>query len=165
MSATETEKDDDEEEPTTTDDADVSKASIEAAWTELFATVWRDVEWSSYDRAKTSRTEVFGEKLLSAAKKGTPEETIDELCRRFGLAASTLSTEAFETLRADRSKAISVLRRNRVYLAAETRRTIDAYYDALNETDRSAESSDQTTDLSDFVEIETTDSSATEANE
>lgn len=137
---------------TTTDDP--SQTTIEEAWVELFATVWRDVDWSQYDRSRTSRTEIFGEKLLSAAKKPTPEQAIDELCRRFGLAASSLSTQAFDTLRADADRAITVLRDNRVYLAAATRQTIDAYYDALDEDDQVAEPDTQTTDLSDFVQID-----------
>lgn len=134
------------DDPTTTD--------LERAWVELFATVWRDVDWGQYDRTRTSRTEIFGEKLISAEKKQTPEQVIDELCRRFGLAASNLSTDSFATLRADPGQAVKILRKNRVYLAAATRNTIDAYYDALNTDDeQEAEPDSQTTDLSDFVDI------------
>ena len=142
---------------TTTAQDTPSKQELEAAWVELFATVWRDTEWSQYDRPKTSRTDIFGEKVLSAANKQTPEQVMDELCRRFGLAASTLSTEAFGTLRADPKRAVDVLRDNRVFLAAETRTTIDAYYDALSDdSDQEAEPDEQTTDLSDFISIDDT---------
>lgn len=136
---------------TTPDDPD--QATIEEAWVELFATIWRDVEWDQYDRSRTSRTEIFGEKLLSAAKKPSPEQAVDELCRRFGLAGSTLSTDAFETLRSDPDRSISILRENRVYLAAVTRKAIDAYYDALDGGDQAAEPDSDTTNLSDFIDI------------
>lgn len=140
---------------TATNQDKLPKHEIEAAWVELFATVWRDTEWSQYDRAKTSRTDIFGEKVLSAANKQTPEQVLDELCRRFGLAASTLSTEAFETLRAEPKRAVTVLRENRVFLAAKTRSTIDAYYDALSDdSDQEADPDEQTTDLSDFIQID-----------
>lgn len=118
---------------------DQDQDAIERAWIELLATVWRDVDWSQFDRQRTSRTEIFGEKLLSAETQPTPSQALDELCRRFGLAGAHFRMDAFDRLRADPDAAIQVLRDHRVYLAAATRRTIDRYYDAYDEGDEPPE--------------------------
>jgi len=138
-----------------TDAETPADADLERAWIEQCAIVWRAADWQEFDRKKTPRTEIFGEKLLSAKNKPTPEQALDELCQRFGLAAAALSSDAFATLRADRERSMDILRDNRAYIAAETRATIDRYYEALDsdggDGGDEADPDAQTTDLSDFI--------------